>query len=249
MIKFIKIKTRKFLPPKDDFFDLLDKFLPPLKNGDVLVITSKILAIHQGRCVKKDKKTNKDNLILKEADYYIPRKECPKHCMITIKNNVMVSGAGIDESNANGYYVLWPEKLDALAKEIRTYLKKKYNLKKFAIIITDSQSKLLTLGAIGAPIYFLGVEPLKSYIGQKDLFGRTIQVERADLITPLASMGVLLMGEGSEQTPMVLVRGADFLKFTEKETFRKLIVSLREDIHRPLFKAFKKSPSRKSGKK
>jgi F420-0:gamma-glutamyl ligase len=240
MIEFIKIKTRKFLPPKDDFYNLLDKFLPPLKNGDILIITSKVLAIHQGRCVKKEG-ADKDEIILKEADYYIPRDESPRHCMITIKNNVMVTGAGIDQSNANGFFVLWPEKMDELAKEIRNYLKKKYNLKNLAIIITDSQSKLLTLGAVGAPIYFLGLEPLKNYVGKKDIFGRTIKVERADVVTPLASMGVLLMGEGDEQTPMVVARGADFLEFTEKETFSKFIVPLEEDIHRPLLKAFRKS--------
>ena len=241
MLEFIKIKTRKFFPPKDDFYDLLDKYLPPLKNGDILIITSKVLAIHQGRCVKKGEGVEKDDLIMQEADYYIPRKKSPQNYLITIKNNLVIACAGIDGSNTNGYYVFWPEKMDVLTKEIRNYLKKKYKIKNLAIIIADSHSQLLTLGASGMAIYFLGLEPIRSYKGKKDVFGRGIKIGQSDVVTPLAAMGVLLMGEGKEQTPMILARGADFLKFTEKETFSRFIVPPEKDIHSSMFKAFRKS--------
>src|SRR5579872_4773660 len=73
-MQFIPIKTRKFLPPKDNVFEELDKRMPKLKNGDVILIASKILAIHQGRCVKiiADDKTQKHQLVKKEADYHLP---------------------------------------------------------------------------------------------------------------------------------------------------------------------------------
>lgn len=248
MIEFIKIKTRKFLPPKDDFYNLLDEFLPPLQNGDVLIITSKVLAIHQGRCVKKGEGVEKDDLIMQEADYYIPRNESPENYLITIKNNLVIASAGIDGSNTNGYYVLWPEKLEILTKEIRAYLKRKYNLKDLAIIVADSHSNLLTLGASGMAIHFFGLEPIRSYKGEKDVFGRGIKIGKSDVVTPLASMGVLLMGEGDEQMPMVVARGADFLKFTEKETFSKFIVSPEKDIHGPMLKAFRKSCCKSASK-
>lgn len=51
-MKFIPVKTRRVLPPKDDIYPILDDFLPKLREGDIIFITSKILAIHQGRCVK-----------------------------------------------------------------------------------------------------------------------------------------------------------------------------------------------------
>lgn len=241
MLEFIKVKTRKFLPPKDDFYDLLDKHLPPLQNGDVLVITSKVLGIHQGRCVKKGEGVKKDDLIMQEADYYIPRNESPENYLITIKNNLVIASAGIDGSNTDGYYVFWPEKIDVLTREVREYLKKKYNLENLAIIVADSHSNLLTLGASGLAIYFLGFEPIRNYKGKKDVFGRGIKIGESDVATPLASMGVLLMGEGDEQTPMVIIRGADFLEFTDRETFQNFIVPPERDIHRSMFNVFRKS--------
>ena len=66
-MKFIPIKTRKLNPPQDSVYNVLDKDLPKLQNGDVLFITSKILGIHQGRTVKIEG-TDKKKLIYDEAD-------------------------------------------------------------------------------------------------------------------------------------------------------------------------------------
>jgi F420-0:gamma-glutamyl ligase len=48
-MKFIPVKTRALLPPKDDVYKELERSLPKLKEGDVLFIASKVLAIHQRR--------------------------------------------------------------------------------------------------------------------------------------------------------------------------------------------------------
>lgn len=50
----IPIKTRALVPPRDDLWDAFDPALPPLQDGDVVAITSKVVAIHQGRCVAVD---------------------------------------------------------------------------------------------------------------------------------------------------------------------------------------------------
>src|SRR3989344_9536240 len=85
-MEFITVKTRVFQPPKDDFYDLLDSSLPRLREGDVLIITSKVLAIHQGRCLKIDPGVDKDKLIKLEADAFIPRKRVPKeYAILTLK--------------------------------------------------------------------------------------------------------------------------------------------------------------------
>jgi F420-0:gamma-glutamyl ligase len=46
-MQFIPIKTRPLLPPKDDLFDVLDTYVTGIQDGDIIFITSKILAIHQ----------------------------------------------------------------------------------------------------------------------------------------------------------------------------------------------------------
>ena len=173
MMEFIPIKTRAFLPPKDNIYELLDTFLAELSEGDILLVTSKILAIHQGRCVKITDTLDKDALIMQEAEKHIPRARVPQeHVILTIKQNTLIPSAGIDESNANGFYVLWPVNSNEAAREIWEYARKKWRIAKLAVIITDSHTIPLRYGVLGISIGFFGLRPLKDYRGTLDIFGR-----------------------------------------------------------------------------
>lgn len=233
-MEFIKIKTRVFLPPKDDIYDLFDEYLPKLEEGDILLVTSKVLAIHQGRCAAISR-TDKEKLISQEAEYYLRDKKR----IFTIKNNTVVSSAGLDESNGNGYYILRPKKIRQAARELRVYLKKKFKLKKLGLIITDSVSAPLRLGAVGLSIGFCGLKPLKDYRGAKDIFGRRFRCERVNLVDPLAAIGVALIGEGNERTPFLIIRGSKFIEFTDKDTWNNLFISRKQDIFSKVLQAFK----------
>jgi coenzyme F420-0:L-glutamate ligase len=243
------IKTRKLNPPQEDLYKILDQYCPKLKDGNILLITSKILAIHQGQCILAKDIKNKDKLIKSEADVSIPRKECPgEYAILTIKNNTLIPSAGIDESNANGYYILWPKNPEKEAKKICLYLKKKFSLKKLAVIITDSHTTPLRSGTIGISIGFYGLNPLRDYRGKSDLFGRKLEVSQVNVVDSLASIATLTMGEGKECTPMALIRNAK-VKFTAKETFKDLFIPFKEDIYYPLLKFFKKNEPRKRNRK
>ena len=240
-MQFIKIKTRPILPPQDDLYKILDQYLPPLQNGDVLVITSKILAIHQGRCVKISPEVDKDKLILQEADGHIPRSRVPDQMVIlTLKGNTLIPTSGIDESNGNGYYVLWPEKIQELCEEIWQYLKNKNNLEQLGIITTDSHTMPLRYGTVGTAIGFFGIEPLFDYRGKKDIFGRELKMTQASVVEGLAATAVMLMGEGAEQTPMLLFRGLNFVQFTDQDVYAKSVIPPELDIYKPLLDAFQK---------
>ena len=126
-MQIIPIKTRKIIPPQDNLYPILNQYCPKLKNGDILLITSKILAIHQGQCIPVKNIKDKDKLIKSEANISIPRKECPgQYAILTIKNNTLIPSAGIDESNALNHYILWPKNPEKEAKKICLYLKKKF---------------------------------------------------------------------------------------------------------------------------
>jgi F420-0:gamma-glutamyl ligase len=240
-MKFITVKTRALLPPKDNLYPVLDKYLPRLQEGDVIFITSKILAIHQGRCLEKKSAPHKDELVKKEADFFIPRSEVPgRFATLTIKENTLIPAAGIDQSNANGHYILWPKNASAAAQEFCLYLKKKNKIKKLAIVITDSHSVPMRYGVIGVSIGFFGMEPLTDHRQTPDIFKRKLKITKSNVVDSLASIAVLLMGEGAEQTPIVVLRGAGFIKFTDKRTYRKLPVPLKKDIYYPLLKEFYK---------
>ena len=239
MMRFLTIRTRPLLPPRDSIYPILDQYLPSLQEGDIVLITSKIVAIHQGRCLKIEDVPDKDELIKKEADIYIPRQDIPNNSVVlTIKDNTLIPTAGIDASNANGHYILWPKDSNRIAKEICRYLQKKHKIKKLAIIITDSHTEPLRYGVIGVAIGFFGLEPLADHRGQPDIFGRKLKITRSNIVDSLSAMAVLLMGEGAEQTPLVIARGVDLIKFTNRHTYKKLIIPPQEDIYYPLLKRF-----------
>lgn len=240
-MRIISIKTRIIQPPQDDIYSVLDEFCPKLQEKDIFVITSKVLAIHQGQCIPIDKIKNKDDLIKEQADVFIPRKECPgQYTILAIKKHTLIPSAGIDESNANNHYILWPKNPEKEAKQICLHLKKKFSLKKLAVVITDSHCIPLRYGTMGISIGFYGLKPLKDYRGKKDIFGRVLKITQANVADGLAVIGVLAMGEGNERTPMAIIRGADFVEFTNKETYKDLLVPLKEDIFYPLLKNFYK---------
>lgn len=237
-LEFIPIKTRIVRAPKDDITDILDSL--ELKDGDIIFITSKILGLHQGRTAKIGTIT-KEDLIKKEATHYLPyhNEKDGFNVNLTINQNVLIPAAGIDESNANGYYVMWPKNPDQLCQDIRTYLMKKHRLKHLGVVATDSHTTPLRWGVTGITIGLAGVEPLKDIRGEPDLFGRPMEVTKVNLIDPLSGMAVLLMGESTECTPITILRGYKNIPFSDTASMSDFKITPETDLYSPLLSVFK----------
>lgn len=230
------IKTRRFQPPKDDLNDLIDLITPNLSENMIIVITSKVISICEGRCIKTEK-LNKDATIKQESQYYIKKHiDNENNSLLTINNNVLVSSAGIDQSNGDGYSILLPENPFLSAQKIYKNLKRKSGIKNLGVIITDSHSIPLRRGAMGISIGFYGFEPLKDHRGESDLFGRKFRVEVSNFPDALAAAAVLVMGETDEQTPIALIKDLPKnVRFINKNSHSKnpdlnFFVDLKEDI-------------------
>ena len=181
-MKISAVKTRILLPPQDNLLKVIRVSLKKIHEKSVLVITSKVISIWQGRCLPKKSFPHKDELIIREADKYLERKYTPgNHLIHTIKNNLLISSAGIDESNANGYYILWPKDTYTAAKKIHEFLKKTYKIKNCGVIISDSHSIPLRRGVMGIALSYHGFDPLRDYRGEKDIFGRKLRSTQANI--------------------------------------------------------------------
>jgi len=239
------IKTRPLIPPKDNLLSLIKQsFLGfKIKEKSIIVITSKVVSIWQGRCVKISKNINKDKLIKKESDFYIERKETPQeYVMLTIKNNILIPSSGIDESNANGYYVLWPDNVFEVAQQIYGFFKKEYNLKNFGIIISDSHTTPLRSGTMGIGIAYYGFYPLRDYRNKKDIFRKILKMSQINIVDSLSAAAVYAMGEGAEQTPIAVIEDIGEIEFRTKNFNSKknpLEININEDIYAPLIKTEK----------
>jgi len=237
----LPIKISPLVPPKDSLIDKLERVLPALQEEDILVITSKVVSISEGSVLPIEG-TDKEDLIRSEADWYL---DSPTFShwrkKFTIKSGAFVGSAGVDESNGNGYYVLYPRAPFKTAQQLRAYFRRRDNLKKLGIIITDSTSMPLRRGALGFALAWYGIDPLRDYRGRPDIFDRPMRIELANLVDALAAACVFVMGEGAEQTPVAIVRNAPGVKFKERsKQLDQLILSPDNDLFAPLFfKPFK----------
>ncbi len=234
-MQFIPVSTRVLLPPQDNLFTVITESLPVIQNGDVILISSKVVAIHQGRCVKKET-VSKQDLIETEADFVIHREYSVSP--LTVTNHTFLGSAGIDESNGDGHYILLPENIFIFAEEVYNFLKKQYDLTEIGVIITDSHSSPFRYGATGVALAWWGINPLEDHRGRLDLFNRQIKYERSNLVDGLASGAVVVSGEVDECIPIVIARDVPRLTFTNQNTQDQLFVPYQEDHFRVLFEKF-----------
>ncbi len=234
------IKTRVLVPPQDDLLGVIKKALPRIRERSVLVITSKVVSIWQDRCVPKSEYPDKDALIKKEANQYLPRELTPgAWVMHTIKHNIFIPSAGIDESNSGDYYTLWPKDPQSSAKKLWQWARKTYRIKNLGIIISDSHSMPLRRGMMGFALSHYGFRPIKEYRGTRDLFGRKMKITQANFPDALATAAVLAMGEGRESMPLAIIRDIPDIQFTDKpyrsvRPHSSFEIKTREDLYYPL---------------
>ncbi len=192
-----------------------------LENDDVLAFASKIVSYSEGRMAKlgdiapsgKARELSSRfglqpefaELVLHEAEAIYGGVE---KAILTLKNGILTANAGIDNKNAPpGFAVLWPSNPQKSAEDIRWKIKHRTG-KAIAVLIVDSGLIPLRIGTIGLAIAAAGFRPIRDLRGEKDLYGKPLVITRHALADDLASAAHLLMGEGEDKTPIVLIRNA-----------------------------------------
>jgi F420-0:gamma-glutamyl ligase len=236
-MQLIPIKTRILIPPQDDLFPVLDEYLEGVVEGDVILVSSKIVAISEGRTLPLEG-TDKKALVESEADLLVPRWYW--YSPLTVVCSAFIGTSGIDESNAGNHLVMLPEDAFASAKQIHSYLQKRFYIKNVGVVITDSHSQPLRRGASGVSVGFWGFEPVIDHIGKKDLFGRAIKIEMSNLVDGLAAGATVVMGEVDECQPVVIARGVPDLTFTDENKKDVLFVPFEDDTFRVLYEKYLK---------
>ena len=230
------LKTDRVRPDGGPLTSILDHSLAELPDRSVLVITSKIVALCEGRYIRKEIELS-EVVIANEADYYLPKSESAYGIPITIRDNAFVARAGIDGSNTDGVYSLLPTDGYATATTIRDYLLERFGVRDVGVIVVDSHSTPLRRGATGVAIGWSGFVGLKGYEDLPDIFGHRFTTH-ANIVDALAASAALVMGEGAEQTPIAIISDIPFVEFnpasptTEELAFFK--PPLEADLFAPL---------------
>ncbi len=229
----------------DDIFCIIKNSIDKIPEESVLVITSKIVSFCQGRIVKKatGDKSEKYELVKQEADYYLDSHSSKYNIMLTIKEHTLAVNAGIDESNANKNYVLWPKDLQKTTNKIWKFLRKHYGIKKVGVVLSDSKTFPLKWGIIGTSISHCGFKALYDYRGKKDLFEKELEMSQINIAEAIAVAAVVEMGEAAERTPLCLVENIKKIRFQNrpptKQELKDFYIEIEDDVYGPLLTSVK----------
>jgi coenzyme F420-0:L-glutamate ligase len=232
----IAVKKSRF-----DLFESLQGF--EYKDGDVLVISSKFVSMSEGAVVnlaeikvsKKAKSLAKKchmdekmaELVLRESDYIV--KGVPGF-LLAIKDGMIAPNAGIDRSNVpKGYAILYPRDPFSTAEKLRQQFEKRST--RVGIVIADSRLMPTRIGTTGVAIACAGFEPVEDLRGRQDLFGNVLKYTLKAVADGLATMGVAVMGESDESTPVAVVRGARVSWSERRFSWKDMAVEPEQDIY------------------
>lgn len=214
--------------PGDDLARLivagLDDAGLALEAGDILVVTSKLVAKAEGRfvdlrtvtpsqrAVDVARITHKDprlvELILRESTAISRMRG--EVLIVRHRLGFTLANAGIDHSNVSergeDWVLLLPENPDASARRIRDALGQLTGITP-GVVISDSHGRPFRIGTVGAAVGLAGFPAVWDKRGERDMFGRTLRVTVTGLGDELAAAAGLVSGQGAEGRPVVLVRG------------------------------------------
>ena len=193
-------------------------------DGDVLVVTQKIVSKAEGRQVPLDRvepsaraarlgaETGKDprlvQLILEQSTEVV--RTAPGVLITRNRLGLVCANAGIDQSNVDhggcATALLLPAAPDATAARLHHAVSARAG-KRIGVVISDSSNRPWRLGTVGIAIGAAGLTVLDDRRGSRDLYGRELQATVSNRADAIAGAAVLVMGESAERIPAALVQG------------------------------------------
>ncbi len=217
------------LKENDDLIEILLKNTP-FEENDILVISSKAITTVEGTRIDLTKIT-----VTPEAQEWAQRsgrsaafRQAVLHetkrlhgrvaggsaiAMLTelkpdhMEGSMLVPNAGLDQSNVpEGFAIGWPVDPVASATLLRTRLQEKTG-RRIAVIVSDSCCRPRRWGVTAFALVAVGLDPLSSQIGRKDLFGRPLTMTVEAVADQLATAANAVMGNADQSIPAAIIRG------------------------------------------
>lgn len=224
--------TTDLFAPRADLPAFIVRHIPTVQEGVVLAVASKLLCLWKGEILPYESAAQKEELIKRESAWAL---KTPL-CWLTVKDGMVMTNAGIDESNADNHLLLLPPNLYEIAQELRRALQQKWGVKKLGIVITDSMILPLRAGVIAAAVAYAGFRGVRDLRGQTDLFGRRLEVTLINVADSLATAAALEMGEGNERRPLSVIEAAP-VDFVDEVPPNEIKYPVANDLYTPLFQA------------
>jgi coenzyme F420-0:L-glutamate ligase/coenzyme F420-1:gamma-L-glutamate ligase len=195
-----------------------------LEDGDVVVVAQKVVSKAGGHMASLteiepsalaetfaalyEKDPRKVEVVLREARRVVRMERGV--LIVETKHGFVCANAGVDTSNVEGDEVLslLPPDPDADARRLRDELERRFNVR-VAVIISDTFGRPWREGQTNIAIGVAGMMPLRSYIGQTDVFGYEMHVTSLCVADQIAGAAELVQGK-VDKVPVAIVRGAQY---------------------------------------
>ena len=190
----------------EELIESLNENKISLEDSDVIVITQKIISKVEGRKIDINKEDIEE--VIKSESLQIIRKR-GETVIAKTKHGFICANAGIDKSNIEeGSALLLPEDPDKTSRDIRKKIEHKTG-KKISVIICDTFGRAWRKGQTNVAIGSSGIEPLESYIGEKDTFNNELFATEIAIVDELAGAAELVMKK-SDNIPIVVIKGVKY---------------------------------------
>ena len=250
-LKLIALKDFPLILVDDDLSSIITESIInnelAIDSGDVVVMAQKVVSKSENRYIDLS-----DITALEEAKSLGARlRRDPRFMQIilnesnkiisTDKNVIIVEhklgfiniNAGIDKSNIPSHdtrFLLLPDNPSKSAKQIQSSISKSFN-KDVSVIITDSMTRPYRSGVTNFALASSNIQSLIDLKGETDIYGNILQSTEIAVADELAAAAGLLMGQGKEGKPIIIIKGFNKDKYAKNDAF-DLIVNEKDDLYR-----------------
>jgi coenzyme F420-0:L-glutamate ligase/coenzyme F420-1:gamma-L-glutamate ligase len=193
----------------------------PLLDGDVLVLTHKIVAKAEGAVVDLKSVTPSAMAIRfaarwakdpRQVEVVLQQSERVLRMdrgvlIVETRHGLICANAGVDHSNSGApdQVCVLPENPDRSARAVRERMQTLFDID-IAVVISDTFGRPWRDGLTNIAIGVAGMRPLRDYVGMRDSEGRPLQVTKLAVADEIASAAELVMGK-LDRVPAAVVRG------------------------------------------
>ena len=221
----------------DDLADAIAAHAPPLQDGDVLIVTSKVVSKTEGRMIVLDtadpdaREAARQEAIEAETVRIVAERDTLR--IVETRHGLVLAAAGVDASNVSrNELALLPIDPDASAQLLRERIRERLGVE-VGVVISDSMGRPWRAGITDAAIGVAGLTALTDPRGHTDAYGNVLAVTQVAVADELAAAGDLVKGK-LRGVPVAIVRGLAYDgKLTDDGLgSRALIRGPEEDLFR-----------------
>lgn len=230
-IELIPIEGMPEIHPGDVLSELIVAACGDIREGDVVVVTQKIVSKAEGRLVKIDPDDPLSHKAVVEAEAVRILRRRGDLIITETSHGFVCANAGIDLSNVeSGWAALLPIDPDRSARRIRDGLRARAGVH-VGVIVSDTFGRSWRNGVTDVAIGCAGVAGVVDLRGTSDALGRELQVTEVAIVDELAAAAELVMGK-AKAVPVAIVRGADPAWLREGSVKDEIVRDPADDLFR-----------------